>query len=97
MPTYLEEDSLFIAPLQRNPPNSGGTCLMVVLVLLIIWVIWVVSKKASFPQYQGASMAGLWEGPMSYGPGHGAISGSNISGGDLMQLERYLHGAPTPM
>ena len=94
MPTFFEEDTLIAMPVKSRGGN--GNALLLVLVLVGAWVIWSVYKKSSF--YQGASMAGVWEGPMSYGPGHGAISGSGIgNGGDLMQLDRYLHGAPTPM
>ena len=76
--------------------NQCTSVYLLLLILLIIWVFWYCSNKSNM--YQGASMAGVFTGPMSYGPQGGSISGSSVGhDGSLVQLNQLLHGAPQPM
>ena len=82
-------------PQQQTADNCN--VLLILLVILGIWVIYSFYKnKASFPQYQGASMAGVMSEPgLMHGTDDGAISGHG--GNSLMQLNMMLHGAAMPM
>ena len=69
--------------------NDNSSVFLLLLILVVIWAFWYCSSKSNM--YQGASMSGVWEGPMSYGPGGGMIQGGQ-SGGDLHNLDSILMG-----
>jgi hypothetical protein len=69
--------------------DGNNSVFLLLLILVVIWAFWYCSNKSNL--YQGASMSGVWEGPMADGPSGGMVQGGQ-SGGDLHNLNNILMG-----